>query len=344
MSKKTLSLFASMAIGLAAAGPLQADLTATAVLTLDNLLFLDSGGNILDFDNDFVEGTVTFTSSADMDGALTGTPGYTYNEPQGGDINFNMECLSTQGDCDIIAADDLTPLIISGAQGLDYVTSDQYQVGAPIQNLPNMVDDPTGGTIFTLGADIVQVAYASLSDTVAEGTADVNNGLEANWEFTLAAADSITLAADNVTAYLEAFASGDEIDPGKAAAGISFVVTVTNLETGQILYDSAVDNPLEFNLLNETSSLNANSSNPNDATTCGNYFDLAGAGTGCGTALSSAFAVTSAVLPGETLLQLSIRSNTNVDIARVQQVPEPSILALLGLGFLGMSLSRRRRS
>ena len=44
MSKKTLSLFASMAIGLAAAGPLQADLTATAVLTLDNLLFLDSGG------------------------------------------------------------------------------------------------------------------------------------------------------------------------------------------------------------------------------------------------------------------------------------------------------------
>ncbi len=336
----TTTLLASAMLGLSVAGSVQADLFATSVITLDELLFNKSDGSTLDFDTDFVDGTVTFTSSADMDGVLTGTGGYSFAEPNGGDIDFPASCLSTTGDCPVIAENTIPPLILSGPQGTDFVTSDQYQADAPIANLANEVDFPDGSVDFGLGADVVQVAYANLSTTTAEGSANVNNGFEANWEFSLVGADVISIEAGIVT-YLEAFASAGEVFPGKASAGTEFVITITDVggaDGGGVIFDSST--LAAFDLLNETTSANANDF-PFDIQTCGNLFDIAGAGTGCGNALSVAFSIDTPLLSAENLYQLSIRSNANVDIARVM-VPEPSILALLGLGFLGMFLSRRR--
>ena len=334
MRKTILALVTTTALGLAASGPALADLTAQSYISIQDLQFLDASGAILDADTDF--DSLTFTSSADQDGALTGTAGFNDDEPNGGDIDFTAKCLSTTGDCNVLNENQQPPTLITGPQGTDYVTADQFQGGAPIANLQNLIDDPSGGTGFTTGADILQIAQASLSTTTAEGTANVNNGLEANWEFSLTggAAGEITVSAANLSYYLEAFAEAGEIFPGKAAAGNFFTITITDVATGQIVWDE--------DIIDETTAANANGF-AFDIKTCGNVAGIVG---GCGLAPVSIdnFAINTPALAAETLYQLSIRSNANVDIARVNvAVPEPSILALMGLGFLGMALGRRRR-
>lgn len=324
---KTKTLLASAVFGLAiSAGPAQADLFATSKLVIDNFLVLGSDGNVLDYDTDFT--SLSFTNSADMDGSLTGTAGFNYSEPNStGDIDFpdgGVNCLSTTGDCNPIAPDNSFPFM-TGPQGTDFVAADQKLVGTPILNLPGFTQ---------LGVDANQAAYGNLSTTVAEGSANVNNALESNWTFSLAQATGMTFTGD-ITTYLEAFASAGELAPGKASASTTFEITITNLQTGQIVFDS--NNIAAFDLLNETTSTNANDF-PVDIQTCGNLAGLPG---GCGTELFvPGFAVTTDPLLADTLYQLSIRSNANIDIARV--VPEPAMLGTLGLGLLGMFLSRRR--
>lgn len=323
---KTRTLLATAMLGLAvSAGPVQADLFATAKLTIDNFVVLGSDGNVLDRTADFT--SLSFTNSADYDGSLTGTAGFGLSIPNNqADIDFPAACLSTTGDCNPILPENSFPFL-TGPQGTDFVAADQQLAGSPIDNLPGF--DPVAGVSAN------QAAYANLSATVAEGSANANNGLESNWTFSLAQPTGMTFVGD-ITTYLEAFASAGELAPGKASASTTFAISITNLQTGLIVFDS--NNLAAFDLLNETTSANANNF-PVDIQTCGNLAGLFG---GCGTELTvSPFSVTTVALDAGTLYQLSIRGNANVDIARVA-VPEPGILALLGMGMLGMFLSRRR--
>jgi len=322
---KTTTLLACAMLGMGAAGSVQADLFATAYLSIENLEFLGSDGNILDASTDF--NALAFTSSADYDGTLTGAGSFGDVEPNGGNIDFTSQCLTTTGDCPVLVENQQPPTLISGPQGTDFVTADQYQDGAPIANLDNVIDG-TGN--FTTGANILSITTANLSATEAEGSANVNNGLESSWTFSLAGAGAITIAADNLSVYLEAFASAGELFPGKASASTSFIITITDINGSTIF---------EVEVFNDTTSASANGW-PFDIQTCGGLFDQLGS---CGVALSiDDLIIVTPVLAADTFYQLSIRGNSNIDIARVQEVPEPGILALLGMGMMGMFLTRRR--
>jgi hypothetical protein len=328
MTRKTLPLLiASVALGFAAAGPVQADLFATAYQSIENLQFQDSDGNILDADTDF--NSIAFTSSADYDGVLSGQGSFGDNEPNGGNIDFLAGCL---GDCPVLVENQQPPTLLTGPQGTDYVSGDQYQFGAPIANLDNVLD---GTGDFTTGADILSITTANLSATAAEGSANVNNALEGNWTFSLTGAGVISITADDVSTYLEAFASAGEIFPGKASASTSWTITLTDIGGADgfgIIFDPDLD------LFNQTTSANANGFLV-DIQTCGAF---AGLGAPCGVGISAPFSIDTPFLSANNLYQISIRSNSNIDIARVNQVPEPGMLALLGMGLMGMFLTRRK--
>ena len=297
--------------------PSHADMFAISKLTVFNFVILGSDGAPLDANTDF--GELNFTSSADMEGSLTGTAGFGFNEPNGDDIDFPSSCLSTTGDCNPLPEN--TFPYLSAPQFQDYVAADHLQVGSPIDNLAGF--DPVAG------ADVGQEAVGSLSTTAAAGSANVNNGLEANWTFTLEQATGITFAGDFAT-YLEAFASAGELNPGKASAATTFEISITDLVSGLVVYNFKPD------LLNQTTSANAGGFG-SDIRTCG---AIAAITAGCGNGeVAGGFGDTTGLLLADNLYQLSLRSNANIDIARV--VPAPGTLALLGLGLLG--LSRRRR-
>lgn len=321
---KTRRALSAAVMGVVASGvaaPSQADLFAYANIYFENFLILGSDLQPLDYATDFI--SIAPTSSADYDGALTGTPGFGATVPNGDDIDFPADCLSTTGDCNPLTENAFALITKDDAAGMDYVAADQLQEGSPISNTPNF--DPIPGA--TIGSQ----AVGSLSDTEAEGSSNVNNALETSFQFSLTQDQGISFSAD-FTTYVEAFASAGEIFPGKATAAVEQTFTITNVLTNEVVFSATPD------LLNSSTAANANDF-AFDIRTCGDYA-VAG---NCGTPLVTPFFITTDPLTAGTLYQLSLRTNANIDIARVRQVPEPGTLALFGLGILGLALGNRRR-
>lgn len=322
-NKTLMAGLAATALSGALAAPAQADLFAYANIFLEGFTVLGSDGQILDADEGGDFNFLSFTSSGDYQGSLDGTAGFSAGVPSTlGDIDFPAACLSTTGDCNPLLPENSFPFF-SGPQGADFIAADQMQVGSPIL-----------GVELTNPATIGSLAVGSLSNTQASGSANVNNGLEASWQFSLAQDQGITFEG-NVRSYLEAFASAGELAPGKASAATQFEITITNLQTGAVVFDSG--NFAGVDLLSQTTSINANGF-PVDVTTCGDFAATFGT---CGTELNTAFSLTSGALDANTLYQLSARQNVNIDIARV---PAPGVLALMGAGLLSLFAFGRRRA
>ncbi|GAB5450562.1 MAG: hypothetical protein Hals2KO_08900 [Halioglobus sp.] len=315
---------ATATLGMTLATPAQADLFAYAKLLLEDFTILGSDGELLDAGPGGDFSFLSFTSSGDMNGDLTGTGGFSFSVPStGGDIDFPSSCLSVTGDCNPLAENALP--FLTGAQGADYVAADQIQVGSPILGLG-----------LASPANVGALAVGSLSTTSGAGSANANNGLEASWQFSLTQDTGITFEGD-ISVYLEAFASAGELSPGKASAATEFGITITNLTTGEVVFNSADE--LGGDVPSQTTAADAGGF-PVDITTCGGLAALTGGS--CGTELNTSFSFTTVALEAGTLYQLSARNNVNIDIAR--EAPVPGVLALMGAGLLGIFAFGRRRA
>lgn len=297
----------ALAVYLGVASGAHAGVSATALFEVDNFQVKGSDGQVLDADTDFVVNSLVWTGGADEDVSLdTATDSRSLPNSTTG-VDFPAICV---GDCPQIGEN--TFPVISGAPSTNYATADQIETGSPIINLGS----------FTFPARVGNGAYVGIATGAQEGSTNSNNNLEANWTFQLAHPGGITFEGD-VRVYTECFVGSGEIAPGKAEAAHSFSLTITDLNTGQVVFQTSPST------LNQSVACNASDLG----------FDLHLSGTHTlGAATPVSLSITTPPLNNTSIYQLSIRNNVNADAARIDQPVEVLGCRLTGGGVSSTTL------
>lgn len=321
--RTSLALVSAGLIAMALPGAVHAYTMASSMINMTNFQILGSDGAILDATGantltptgDFA--VLTFTSTADQSVSLTSFATIN-NTSNAAPINFAPICVGAG--CNPITTvatpDNLFPKLSAPPATGNYSAADQSESGAPVDNLAGFPDP----------ANVASGSYVGLDTGTVDGSANSNNNLNSSFIFVLTQDTGITFSFD-VDAWLQVAMTADEIFDGTATSSYQMDFTITNQTTGLPVWTFAPD---LFGNGVKTLSLNAPLLGGVDVEAA---LD----------ATSKNFAATTGVLTAGTAYQLSARIQTNADANRVS-VPEPGMLALLGMGLLGMGLSRRRQT
>ena len=325
--KTSLALVSAGLLTLALSGGAQASVLATSMIDMSNFLIQSGGVTVV---NGGAVSVFNFASNADQDVTLSGFGSLSNSQPgTTTPIDFAPICVGSG--CNPILPNNSFPAL-TGPTALNYAAADQLEIGAPIVGLPG----------FLPGARVANGSYVGIDGLSVAGSANSNNGVLTQFQFTVANAGVLTFNF-NARSYLEAFVSSTEQTTFGtfADASQSFGFRITDVGTGNTVFNFRPDGTAGGGTvgaeISDPFSLNANAGAQPNGIVNARDRGLNTAGNSAGNFFSAS---TLALAPG-SVYQLSAFINTNVNARRV---PEPGILALLGVGLLGVALSRRRKA
>jgi len=303
---KVLAVAAALGAGLA--GNAQAGVIAQSVLEITNLRFLNPDASLVSLSQ---VTPLIFSDSTDVTATLNGTSDVgSINLNTFGTLDLVQQCV---GACGGFGQNDYTH---HAAQTVIVARGDTILSGAPIS-----------GTGQPTGADAKTLAEAQVAPTNV-GSTQSNLGLLATFLFSVAADQTVTIAFD-ADLYLIASLTADMQIGSNAQASSSWSIDVTDATTGNPIFTwnpnggaggivGGTENADPCNL-----SQTVSSQLPGITIT---------------RACDASYSATSPTLVAGNFYQLNIRHTSEADATAV---PEPSLIALLGIGLLGMGFGVR---
>lgn len=329
-------------------GNASADVLATAVIEFTEFqIFGVVGSTVTQLDEDTSFNSLDFTSTADADASLLGSSESITlaADSTGSGIDFPTQNTGSAvvsplgndlcvGDCsgNLVGATnndnefqhiDYADVTADGTTS--YAWADQLETGSPLSTTTN-------GTTTTRDADVSNSSYAFLDDSdTGDGGANSDNGLNADFSFTLAQELDYIEVLFTVDTFLNVVATADETDPFASASTLYFL-DIDNNTSWQLCIAGDCDNLLAnptFASLSESLAISTQTADTDKTD-------------GTSGPQTLRFRTTSGFDTGTTYT-LTARLETSVEVER-QGVPEPGVLAMMGMGMglLGFVAARRR--